>query len=121
MATVVALLFNLTGPCRAYFGEKDFQQLCVIRQLVRDLAMGIEVVGCPTVREAEGLALSSRNQRLSAEGRLAARWLSRSLCLGVDVAAAGRPLAEVEAAMADAIEAADGVESSTPPPSTRWS
>jgi pantoate--beta-alanine ligase len=110
MATVVALLFNLTGPCRAYFGEKDFQQLCVIRQLVRDLAMGVEVVGCPTVREDEGLALSSRNQRLSVEGRLAARSLSRALCLGVDAAAAGRPLAEVEAAMAGAIRATGGVE-----------
>jgi pantoate--beta-alanine ligase len=110
MATVVALLFNLTGPCRSFFGEKDFQQLCVIRQLVRDLAMGVEVVGCPTVREAEGLALSSRNQRLTGEGRLAARSLSRALCLGVEAAADGRALAEVEAAMAGVVEAEDGVE-----------
>lgn len=79
VATVVARLFNLAGPCRAYFGEKDFQQLTVVRRLVDDLAFPIEVVGCPTVREPDGLALSSRNVRLSAPARVAATVLYRAL------------------------------------------
>jgi pantoate--beta-alanine ligase len=70
--TVVAKLFDLAGTCRAYFGEKDAQQVALVRRMVRDLAMPVAVVACPTVREPDGLALSSRNARLSPEERRAA-------------------------------------------------
>src|SRR5205823_4014841 len=79
VATVVAKLFAITGPCRAYFGEKDFQQLAVVRRLVADLSMPIDVVGCDTVREPDGLAMSSRNVRLAPEQRRAATVLHRAL------------------------------------------
>jgi pantoate--beta-alanine ligase len=79
VASVVAKLLAITGPCRAYFGEKDFQQLVVVRQMVRDLALPVDVCGCPIVRDEDGLALASRNGRLSPQGRLAALALSRAL------------------------------------------
>ncbi|HET9441841.1 MAG TPA: pantoate--beta-alanine ligase, partial [Acidimicrobiales bacterium] len=79
VATVVAKLFAVAGPCRAYFGEKDWQQLQVVRTLVRDLSFPVEIVGCPTVREPDGLAMSSRNVYLSAEERAAATVLHRAL------------------------------------------
>ena len=79
VATVVAILFDLVGADRAYFGQKDAQQVMVIRQMARDLAIGTEVVTCPTVREPDGLALSSRNVHLSPEQRAAAPVLHRAL------------------------------------------
>ncbi|MBK5222422.1 MAG: pantoate--beta-alanine ligase [Acidimicrobiia bacterium] len=89
VATVVAKLFNLAGPCRAYFGEKDFQQLAVVRRMVRDLSFPVEIVGCPTVREPDGLAMSSRNAYLDVDQRVAAPVLHRALRLGADLIEAG--------------------------------
>ena len=79
VATVVAILFNLIGAERAYFGQKDAQQVLVIRQMARDLAIATDVIACPTVREVDGLALSSRNVHLSAAERAAAPVLRRAL------------------------------------------
>ena len=106
VATVVAKLFAMAGRCRAYFGEKDFQQLAVVRRLAADLSLPVEVVGCPIVRDPDGLALSSRNVRLSADERRAALALSRALRAGAaaiaagerDAGAVGRAMAEVAAA-----------------------
>jgi pantoate--beta-alanine ligase len=106
VATVVAKLFNIVGPCVAYFGEKDWQQLAVVRAMVADLSVPVEVVGCPTVRDADGLALSSRNAYLSSAERAAAPTLYRALQHGVQLVAAGERDPEVvNAAMAAMISA----------------
>lgn len=79
VCTVVSKLFHIVAPDRAYFGQKDAQQLAIIRRMVRDLNFDIEIVGCPIVREADGLALSSRNTRLNAEQRQQALQISKTL------------------------------------------
>ena len=84
VATVVAILFDLVGAERAYFGQKDAQQVMVIRQMARDLALPTQVLACPTVREPDGLALSSRNVHLTPEQRAAAPVLHRALLAGRD-------------------------------------
>lgn len=105
--TVVAKLFGLVRPDAAVFGTKDFQQLSLIRQMVDDLCLGVEVVGVETVREPDGLALSSRNRYLTPEQRVAARALSRALLDGAALAASGR--AAVLARAREVLDAADGV------------
>lgn len=87
--TVVSKLFNLVQPDLAVFGEKDYQQLTLIRLMARELSMGVEVIGCPTVREADGLAMSSRNSYLTPEQREQATVLSRALNAGVARASDG--------------------------------
>jgi pantoate--beta-alanine ligase len=89
VTTVCAKLFNIVGADKAYFGEKDYQQLLVVRQMVRDLHFPLEIVPVPTVRERDGLAMSSRNRYLSAEERKAATVLSRALFAAEEKVKAG--------------------------------
>jgi pantoate--beta-alanine ligase len=86
VATVVTKLFSQAGPCLAFFGEKDYQQLCIIRRLVSDLDIPVVVEGCPTVREPDGLALSSRNVYLNEEERAVAPVLHQALQAGAAAA-----------------------------------
>ena len=105
VCTVVSKLFNIVQPDRAYFGQKDAQQLAVIKRMVKDLNMPLEIVGCPIVREADGLAMSSRNTYMNAEERQAALVLSRSIKLGREMVEAGeRDAAAVKKAMSEMIE-----------------
>jgi pantoate--beta-alanine ligase len=111
VATVVAKLLHLVGPASAYFGQKDAQQLAVVRRMVADLAFPNQVVACPTVREPDGLAVSSRNAYLSAVERQRATVLYRALQAGRAAFEAGeRDPAAVEAAARELLEGAAGVE-----------
>lgn len=106
VCTVVNKLFNIVMPDRAYFGEKDAQQLAIIRHMVKDLNMNLKVVGCPTVREADGLAKSSRNSYLSEDERKAAAVLYRALTAARDMIDAGeRDVTSVVEKMRGIIEA----------------
>jgi pantoate--beta-alanine ligase len=110
VATVVAKLFSIVGPCRAYFGRKDAQQLAVVRRLVADLNLAVTVVGCPLVRAADGLALSSRNAYLDDNERRAATVLHRALRTAADAAGDGvRDAAAIRDAAAATIAAEPGV------------
>lgn len=121
VCTVVAKLFNIVTPDKAFFGQKDAQQLAILRRMVRDLSYGIELVGCPIVREDDGLAKSSRNTYLNPQERQAALVLSQAVRLGQELVAKGeRNAVKVVAAMTahiaaqplariDYVEAVDGV------------
>ncbi|WP_394267161.1 4-phosphopantoate--beta-alanine ligase, partial [Anaerotignum sp.] len=95
VCTVVSKLFHIVAPDRAYFGQKDAQQLAIIKRMVRDLNFDIEIVGCPIVREADGLAKSSRNTYLNPEERKAALVLSRAVRLGQELIQNGERNADV--------------------------
>jgi len=105
---IVSKLFEVVKPDRAYFGEKDFQQLTIIREMVRQLKFPLQIVGCPIVREEDGLALSSRNARLSAEERQQALKISQTLFASRDYAKS-HTVAETQKFVEDAIEAAPGL------------
>lgn len=107
VCTVVNKLFNIVKPDRAYFGEKDAQQLAVVKRMVSDLDMDIEIVGCPIIREADGLAKSSRNTYLSTEGRREALVLSKAIFAGKQMVLDGERNPEIiKKAMKDIIVAA---------------
>lgn len=105
VATVVAKLFSIVGPCRAYFGDKDYQQLAVVTRMAADLSMPVTVVGCPIVRDADGLALSSRNVYLDPAQRAAAPALHRALLAAAEAATTGATVAAVRQVMVDAVAA----------------
>lgn len=105
VCTVVSKLFNITKANRAYFGEKDAQQLAIIKKMVKDLNFDIEIVGCPIVREEDGLAMSSRNTYLSAEERKAALCLSRAIKVGKENIKEGMSTKQLTSLMAEVIKA----------------
>ena len=106
VATVVAKLFSIVGECAAYFGEKDFQQLAVIRRMTADLSLPVRVVGCPTVREPDGLAMSSRNAYLSEAERRQAPVLRHALDVGAGLVESGETDPDAVAAAMEAVIAA---------------
>ncbi|WP_426489841.1 pantoate--beta-alanine ligase [Hymenobacter sp. 102] len=129
VATVVSKLFHLARPHRAYFGQKDFQQVAIVRQLVRDLSFDLELVAFPTVREADGLAMSSRNRRLSAEARAVAPRLYQGLQRAAElVQARTQSPAAVQAAVAAYLQAEPAItleyvavaDADTLQPLTEW-
>lgn len=107
VATVVAKLFAIAGTCRAYFGEKDYQQLLVVHRMAHDLSFPVTVVGCPTVREPDGLAMSSRNVYLGPEDRAAAPVLKRCLDAGAAAVRAGERSTDVIEATMTAVLAGE--------------
>ena len=109
VAQIVSKLFYAVEPDKAYFGEKDFQQLAIIREMVRQLNTPVKIMGCPIVRENDGLALSSRNMHLSAEERERALTISRSLFASLEYAKS-HTLAETKAFVEDAINKTEGLQ-----------
>jgi pantoate--beta-alanine ligase len=109
VAQIVSKLFYAVEPDKAYFGEKDFQQLAIIREMVRQLNIPVKIMGCPIVRENDGLALSSRNMLLSAEERERALTISRSLFASLEYAKS-HTLAETKAFVEDAINKTEGLQ-----------
>ena len=105
---IVSKLFDMVQPHRAYFGEKDFQQLAIIREMVRQMQYPLEIIGCPIVREADGLAMSSRNTRLSADERTTALNISRTLFESQEFAKS-HTLSETKAFVEEEIAATDGL------------
>ena len=106
---IVSKLFMIVEPDTAYFGEKDFQQLAIIREMVKQMQFPLQIVGCPIVRESDGLALSSRNARLSVEERQQALNISKTLFASVDFSKT-HTVAETQAFVEESIAEADGLE-----------
>ena len=109
VAQIVSKLFYAVAPDKSYFGEKDFQQLAIIREMVRKLDIKVEIIGCPIVRESDGLALSSRNMLLSADERQRALTISRALLASVDDAAT-HTLVETKSYVEGIINATEGLQ-----------
>lgn len=109
VAQIVSKLFMYVEPHRAYFGEKDFQQLAIIREMVRQMDFKLDIVGCPIVREHDGLALSSRNALLTAEQRHTALAISKTLFASIEYAGS-HTLAETKQMVEEAIAATEGLE-----------